>query len=353
MKSPKIREINNLKSWLDRKIGAAALERMLILNQYKLLYVETPKAGCTKIRSLLILLNRGYEDGKLADFLKTTSATYYHWEFGIPDNQTYHNKELLTLFNNPDYCKFAFVRNPYERLASAYADRIYAPHLKNYEYYIDFAQKIKAESIWHPVGLIPRLVTKIERCINAIIPPPKASASLARFGSEKDYLPQTTYDYASVEQKIKESYGKYTKHPYKQVYEKLKMLFGYPNIDSIDLNKTPVSFEEFINFVCDQNIEDMDEHWQVQTYYIGYDFIDYDFIGRLESFAQDIQVVFNKINAPDYIYRYITGKLNESKRKETQINWTDELAEKVYEKYRSDFEAFGYDRMSYKIVSDH
>ena len=93
------------------------------------------------------------------------------------------------------------------------------------------------------------------------------------------------------------------------------MLLGYPNLDSIDLNKSPVSFEEFISFICNQNIEDMDEHWQLQTYYIGYDFINYDFIGRLENFAQDIQVVFNKIDAPEYVYKYIAGKMNVSKIK--------------------------------------
>ena len=351
MKSPKIKQISDLETWLNQKIGAAALERILILNQQNLLYVETPKAGCTKIRSLLILLNRGYEDRELVDFLKTTPASYYHWEFGIPDNQSYNSKALLALFKNPNYFKFAFVRNPYERLASAYADRIYAPHLKNYEYYVDIAKKIKAELIWHPVGLIPDLATKIEQLIKTIIPPPKASASLARFSSEKGYPLLTPYDYTSIKQKIEESSGKYTKHPYKQMYEKFKMLWGYPNLDSIDLNKTPVSFEEFIDFICNQNIEDMDEHWLVQTSYIGYNFIDYDFIGRLENFTQDIQVVFNKIKAPEYIYKYITGKMNESKRKEIKFNWTDELAEKIYEKYRSDFEAFGYDKMSYKRVN--
>lgn len=350
MKSKEIQRISGLESWLDRRIGAAALERILILNQQNLLYVETPKAGCTKIRSLLILLNRGYEDRELAEFLTTTPASYYHWEFGIPDNKTYNNQELLALLNNPNYFKFAFVRNPYDRVASAYADRIYAPHLKDYEYYVDIAKKIKAEVIWNPAGLISDLATKIERSIDAIIPPPKASASLARFGLERNYPPQITYDYISIEQKIKESYGKYAKHHFKQIYEKFKMLLGYPNIDSIDLNETPVSFEEFINFICDRNIEDLDEHWQLQTYYIGYEFIDYDFIGRLENFARDIQLVFNKIDAPEYIYQYITGKMNESKRKELKINWTDELAEKVYEKYRSDFEAFGYDRMSYKVA---
>ena len=185
-----MQQIRDLESWFNQKKGAAAFARILILNQHKLLYVETPKTGCTKISSLLILMNRGYEDCELADFLTTTPASYYHWEFGIPDNQSYNSQELSTLFNNPNYFKFAFVRNPYDRIASAYADRIYAPHLKDYEYYIDIAKKIKAEFSWKPICLVAVLTTKIDQLINAVITFPKASASLARFDSEKDYLPK-------------------------------------------------------------------------------------------------------------------------------------------------------------------
>ena len=352
MNNKNTQNICDLRHWFHRKKGASALERILILHEHKLLYVETPKAGCTKIRSLLIFLNQGYENSELADFLKTTPASYYHWEFGIPDNHSYSSQELSTLFKNPNYFKFAFVRNPYERLASAYADRIYQPHLKNYEYYIDLAKKIKAELMWKPVSLISGLINKIDPLINLRILPPKSSASLARLNyyaeNKKKAETLTSHNYTSIEKRIKESYGRYFKSPYKQVYEDFKMLLGYPNLDSIDLSKNPVSFEEFINFICGQNIEDMNEHWQLQNNYIGYEFIDYDFIGRLENFDQDIQVVFHKIGAPEYMYRYITGRMNESKRQKMKINWTDELAEKVYEKYRSDFEAFGYAPMSYK-----
>ena len=35
MKSPKIKQISDLETWLNQKIGAAALERILILNMKK------------------------------------------------------------------------------------------------------------------------------------------------------------------------------------------------------------------------------------------------------------------------------------------------------------------------------
>lgn len=58
--------------------------------------------------------------------------------------------------------------------------------------------------------------------------------------------------------------------------------------------------------------------------------------------------MFTKIAAPEYIYRHIEGKMNASPKTGQRSFWTDELAEMVYQKYKDDFEAFGYDKWSYK-----
>ena len=58
-------KINYLDNYLDcwfKKKYLATLTWVLILPKYKLLYVPIPKAACTKLRTLLILLKRGYED---------------------------------------------------------------------------------------------------------------------------------------------------------------------------------------------------------------------------------------------------------------------------------------------------
>ncbi|NES22011.1 MAG: hypothetical protein F6K41_24590, partial [Symploca sp. SIO3E6] len=83
-KFPDVVNSNDSRSILKKNHRSVAdLDWVLILNKPKLLYVETPKAACTKIRTLLILLNRGYDDPELAEFLQTVKpAPYYHWEFG-------------------------------------------------------------------------------------------------------------------------------------------------------------------------------------------------------------------------------------------------------------------------------
>ncbi|MEM9923038.1 MAG: sulfotransferase family 2 domain-containing protein [Cyanobacteria bacterium P01_D01_bin.50] len=329
----------------------ANLERVLILPRQKLVYVENLKAGCTKIRTLLILINREYEDFELINYLNQQPAAYYVWEFGIPDNLSLSKQELIDWFQDSNSFKFTFVRNPYRRLESAYADRVHSPQKKKYQQYVYLAKKIKAESNCNLPKSKISLFKKIDSFVNSITPPPKDSAELARINcrSEQNYDAKSEYNYDSITANIQKSYGKRgAEHHYKVIGNKLKRILGYPVINSIDLDQEPVSFSEFINYICSQNVEDMNEHWQPQTYYIGYDFVDFDFIGKLENFDSDIQTFFNKINAPEYIYRHIKGKKNQSNKKHMNIFWTEELARKVYEKYKSDFETFDYSFLSYQ-----
>lgn len=335
-----------------KKRTVADLEWVLLLKKYKLLYVEVPKAACTKIRTLSILLNRGYEDPELAKFLQTTKAApYYHWEFGIVDNYDLSKRELLDVFNS-DYFKFTFVRNPYDKLVSAYSNKIVQPHLLGNGYYTRMAKQIKAEISWHQLQKSnPNLGMGWYQSIERILPKKRKHNSIKKPKADSQLKTKNldSYDYKKIAMTIEKLYGKEPPlKPMDVVSAKIKTwLLGYPDLDGIDLNEIPVSFEEFIEFICSQNIENMDEHWQPQTYYMGYEFTNYNFVGRVENFDRDIQDVFKKIDAPEYLYRHIEGKMNVSQKPKSNF-WTDELAERVYEKYKSDFEIFGYERDSYK-----
>ncbi|MGB3511820.1 MAG: sulfotransferase family 2 domain-containing protein [Microcoleaceae cyanobacterium] len=147
----------------------------------------------------------------------------------------------------------------------------------------------------------------------------------------------------------KEFYGRESSDSiYEQISRKIQSSLRYPKLEDINLEQNPISFEEFIDFICEQYVKCMDRHWMPQNLLLNYDSNKYDFIGRLENFEEDIHYLFKKIQAPKYIYQYIGGKENSSQKTGYTSLWTDELAEKVYEKYKADFEAFGYDKMSYK-----
>jgi hypothetical protein len=346
-------EIKNIDFWMNRK-DRESPDWALVLPQYKLVYLETYKAACSKIRVLLILLNRGYDDPELAEFLKTTPAPYYHWEFDVRDNQNLSRKELTSLFHNSEYFKFAFARNPYDRLVSAYKDKISSAYLRGSEVYSHLAKEIKAEIIWNSAGFIPLLLTKFENIIKARFPKRRDFLLFEHpevFQVENGSLKQNeSYNYEHILKSIEDSYHKL---PPKSIFENFyvkakKLMFRYPDFNSLDLNETPLSFKEFVEFVCNQNIENMNSHWQPQTYYIGFNCMKYDFIGRVETFDKDIQYVFDTIKAPKFIYSHILGKINKSKSMNNQKIWTDELASMVYDKYKVDFEAFGYDKMSYR-----
>jgi hypothetical protein len=87
----------------------------------------------------------GEDDPDLAEFLKKTKPSpYYHWEFGITDNYNLSKTELFKVFQESQYFKFTFVRNPFDKLVSAYANKIMASPSQN-SYYQRVAKQIKEE----------------------------------------------------------------------------------------------------------------------------------------------------------------------------------------------------------------
>lgn len=103
-----------------------------------------------------------------------------------------------------------------------------------------------------------------------------------------------------------------------------------------------ISFEEFVDAVCEQSIGDHDPHWREQYTHCYMGRFDYHFVGHLETMKADLAASFDQIipGGSRFITRCdrhktsATGKMTEY--------YTPEILKKVNEKYQRDFEAFGY-----------
>ena len=112
--------------------------------------------------------------------------------------------------------------------------------------------------------------------------------------------------------------------------------------DYSDLSRE-ISFQEFVDTICQQSVLQMDVHWRIQYYQTFQDTINYDFIGRMENFQLDCRYVFSKIR-DDYA-NYYRSELRHATSSAALLGelYNDNLKEKVFNKYKIDFEYFGYD----------
>lgn len=95
------------------------------------------------------------------------------------------------------------------------------------------------------------------------------------------------------------------------------------------------SFKQFANDVCDMSTRDMDGHLLPQIYFIP----EYaDFVGRFENLQNDYAFVTSKL----FPTKFDNRRNNTSKHKHHSEYYDQSLKDKVYQKYKEDFERFEY-----------
>ncbi|MCO7227699.1 sulfotransferase family protein [Halomonas sp. CnH100-B] len=123
--------------------------------------------------------------------------------------------------------------------------------------------------------------------------------------------------------------------PYRELIRYLNKEIGYD-----------FSFDEFVKAICLQSDFEQNNHWRVQYTDVMYEYVNYNFIGKQESFSEDMRCVWNniypKLPVPDFGSKNLSpSKTNSSQR--VSEYWTDELRSLVSLRYKKDFKTFGYD----------
>ncbi|XP_026526067.1 carbohydrate sulfotransferase 9 [Notechis scutatus] len=97
------------------------VSRIYVEDKYKLLYCEVPKAGCSNWKRILMIL------GGLAKSAVNISHNSVHYGDHLKKLDSYNIKEILKRLKT--YTKIIFVRDPMERLVSAFRDKFEHPNI--------------------------------------------------------------------------------------------------------------------------------------------------------------------------------------------------------------------------------
>ncbi len=124
-----------------------------------------------------------------------------------------------------------------------------------------------------------------------------------------------------------------------------EFLLSYMGLDRIRDAKHHIDFRDFVEAIERQSLLEMDYHWRPQSYLTCQSNIDYDFIGKLESFNDDFKVVSGNISKKmnKYFSPEIRHYTNANKLLDKYYDY--DLFDRVYNIYEVDFINFSYDKV--------
>ena len=223
-----------------------------VSERYRYITIATPKVGCTTIKRTLHELEGLPPAERLA--LVHDAGT------GMRLSR-YSTKELAAMLASDDWLKFTFVRNPYDRMLSA----------------------------WKSKMLDPR---------------------------DTQYAP---------------------------LRARIRAAFEHED------ESRPIPFGDFVRFIINADDEKVtgDGHWERQSVIGLHDVIPYDVVGRFESFHDDFDAILERLDAPADVRALAAEVTNPTIDAPVAAPYDDEIAALVYDYYRVDFDAFGYDRDSW------
>lgn len=113
-----------------------------------------------------------------------------------------------------------------------------------------------------------------------------------------------------------------------------------------------VTFNDFVERICEQESSDMESHWRVQYDCIMYPHVGWSYIGRVENLMPDLERVFDLIrnrSKMEYFPSMENSKVNASPMKTSADEKlreyvTPSLQKRIADRYHLDFETFGYEK---------
>lgn len=121
------------KSKMSQTVTPQRVSRVFVEDKYKILYCEVPKAGCSNWKRVLMVL------AGVAKSAKEIKHNAVHYSNHIRQLDSYSREEIAKRLQT--YTKVLFVREPLERLVSAYRDKFENP---NHYYHPVFGKPIIA-----------------------------------------------------------------------------------------------------------------------------------------------------------------------------------------------------------------
>lgn len=107
----------SLKNLTHTPVSKFVLDRIFVNDKHKILFCQTPKVGNTQWKKVLIVLNGQFTSiNKVPEYI-----VHNNEQNGIPRLSSFSNEEIQERLKS--YFKFLIVRDPFERLISAFKDK--------------------------------------------------------------------------------------------------------------------------------------------------------------------------------------------------------------------------------------
>lgn len=106
--------------------------------------------------------------------------------------------------------------------------------------------------------------------------------------------------------------------------------------------KKGANFEEYVERICKIKDKDSNNHFKSlsEHHKINGKLIHFHFVGKMESFEEDFKKLCGILGIKPIKIKH----KNKTKHKPWKDYYTSELKEKVYKRYKKDFETFGYEK---------